>query len=521
MTRCMYRRSPFRKPSSIKLNPQNPPCSVPYGGFFLRVVLFIHLISLISCAELHGLQINVILDRFDSNLKYTFKIIADDYEETQSDLYLEGSTYVLSLPLGMWKNISVESIAKSAQGECSVQAGMWKVTGEFYDGQALDAPIRMIDSQQCPLTIKAIGAGGALVECKPAGKTCHINAGEACTLFVPTGMTYELVPQPDGTSFVSGWKNMCSSATLHRCSLNLNQSQSLTLELGAKKCNEQGWCVEKLPAEAAGTRLRAMAGSSENDIWVVGLSGTILHWDGTTWSTTKLMDYNLVSVAVPNSTTAWIASPIGGLFRRKNTTWEKVSTLDPSGMEGVSSVAAGGSPSNVWIAADSGLQELRGEKFQLDITSGRKDFISLGFAGDSLVGILSDGTIQSKTDDKWKSISNNITGLTAVQGANPDDFWVAGRVTMHYQMGQLRLIDNLSLSNALWVVNADQTWLVKNAGIVHKYNAQNSPNETNLSALFESPRNLSAIWADGDGAPWIAADPGQIVRLILPRSSPK
>ena len=46
-------------------------------------------------------------------------------------------------------------------------------------------------------------------------------------------------------------------------------------------CNERWCCSNPLPQ---GNRLASMCGRSASDVWAAGDGGTLLHWDGTSWS---------------------------------------------------------------------------------------------------------------------------------------------------------------------------------------------------------------------------------------------
>ena len=45
-----------------------------------------------------------------------------------------------------------------------------------------------------------------------------------------------------------------------------------------------GNLVDRLPAPAAANYLAGVWGTGPDDAWIVGSTGTLLHWNGTTWS---------------------------------------------------------------------------------------------------------------------------------------------------------------------------------------------------------------------------------------------
>lgn len=91
--------------------------------------------------------------------------------------------------------------------------------------------------------------------------------------------------------------------------------------------------------------LRAVAGTGPADIWAVGDSGTLLHYDGTRFSSVVPgVSGNLRSLWVGGPTEAWLGSDTGGLSRWDGIRWTAWPT---SFMREISSLWGSGS-NNVW-----------------------------------------------------------------------------------------------------------------------------------------------------------------------------
>ena len=66
----------------------------------------------------------------------------------------------------------------------------------------------------------------------------------------------------------------------------------------------------------------AIAGSGSSDVWAVGLEGTILHWDGDSWTRqTAGTDAGLFSVWAANAHDAWAVGEDGIVLHWNGSDW--------------------------------------------------------------------------------------------------------------------------------------------------------------------------------------------------------
>lgn len=111
-------------------------------------------------------------------------------------------------------------------------------------------------------------------------------------------------------------------------------------------CSESGWCpIEpELPAT-----IRAFWSFSASDIWAAGDAGTILHWNGTSWTrvaTNTHYGFSGLWAAAPND--IWAVGL--GAYHYDGTSWSL-----PSGAENVRGNAIHGSArDDIWTASYSG-----------------------------------------------------------------------------------------------------------------------------------------------------------------------
>ena len=91
-------------------------------------------------------------------------------------------------------------------------------------------------------------------------------------------------------------------------------------------------------------------GSGKNDVWAVGSAGTIQHWDGSTWSIgpSGTADY-LIGVWVSGKSEAWAVGEKGTILHWDGTTWSCVSSGTAYDLLGV-----WGNETGVWAVGGNG-----------------------------------------------------------------------------------------------------------------------------------------------------------------------
>ena len=106
---------------------------------------------------------------------------------------------------------------------------------------------------------------------------------------------------------------------------------------------------DALPVSSAG--LGGVSGSSDDDIWLVGLGGTIVHWDGASWSVVPGgTSADLTAVWAGSPRDAWAVGENGTIVRWNGSNW----TQEESGTEVTLADVWGSSPADVWIVGDQG-----------------------------------------------------------------------------------------------------------------------------------------------------------------------
>jgi hypothetical protein len=149
-------------------------------------------------------------------------------------------------------------------------------------------------------------------------------------------------------------------------------------------CTADGWCwVFPLPH---GNQLRAMWGSSASDVWVAGAAGTLMHWDGTRFTTT-----------LGSTSQTWL-----GIW--------------------------GASASEVWLVGKGGtIQRFDGASWQPVPFPTTGDLGAIWGTGTGTIYVVAaqDGIWRSDGGGPFTKVVDDID-LNAIDGAAPDDVWAVG-----------------------------------------------------------------------------------------------
>jgi len=199
-------------------------------------------------------------------------------------------------------------------------------------------------------------------------------------------------------------------------------------------CSDDGWCWENpLPQ-----------GNALWDVWVaggqavaVGDYGTILRFDGTTWSRDKLPDF-----VSPRFAAVWGAAiddvfAVGdSVFHNDGSGWVELTTPINYNLNAI----WGTSASSLWVAGDSGaLYFFDGTDWTFE-GNGTASFVGLSGTSDDDVWAIREGEIWHRDAVGWTlisigSLSPEPSGtLSAIWAAAADDVWAVGSngLLLHY-----------------------------------------------------------------------------------------
>lgn len=236
---------------------------------------------------------------------------------------------------------------------------------------------------------------------------------------------------------------------------------------GAPKCSVDGWCwVDPLPH---GNGINALWFSDENDGWAAGAAGSLLRWNGTTWSwLEETFGYTLTAVWGASADDVWVMGE-GASFHWFN------QALHRDGTIGYVSSVHGSSGRDVWAVGSSG--------FIAHFDGGR-----------------------------WTVVVSRATGLKDLNGVwavSPNDAWAVGRdgTLLHWNGTAWSQASGVPLSsfNAIWGSSAADVWAVGPSVVLHF-------DGSNWSRVNAPNADFRSVWGSG-GSVWAGDGSGTVFRV--------
>lgn len=231
------------------------------------------------------------------------------------------------------------------------------------------------------------------------------------------------------------------------------------------------WCWSNpLPQ---GNPLRAVAASSQSDVWVVGDRGTALHFDGLRWTHHPVSpDLYLTGVwTAANRTWAtagryWYGGSDGGptgllsgvILQQDAGTW---SSLEVS--TGLTAIS-GTSPSDVWVVGWDGGLHYDGVSWQANLPAG---------------------------------------GITSVWATSPNDVWTFGQVVRRWNGVTWSAVSAYTAypsSSSVWASGPNDAWAVNAGGALSRWDGGTWTTD------FSTVTGQTTIWGAGRDDVWVAGD---------------
>ncbi len=294
---------------------------------------------------------------------------------------------------------------------------------------------------------------------------------------------------------------------------------------GLAGCTRFGW---QLVPSATSQRLRGIWGAASNDFYVVGLAGTLLHYDGTQLSaiTPALTDQDLNGVWGSSSTDVFAVGANGVIVHYDGTTfatqtWPTNPTLAAVWGSGASDVYAVGVSGTI----------LHYDGSWASVTSPTASAL-LAVWGSSAADVYAAGapnggspTVLHYNGTMWSALTPAIGAVTvfAIWGSGPNDIFFAGRdpsgaaEVIHYdgvstwtRVDPLPLLTNPTPNqySAIWGSGASEAFVGGDA-LLHYDGAR-------WSRLTSPPgfQRVWAIWGSPDGDVWAVGDLGYVARWL-------
>jgi hypothetical protein len=259
-------------------------------------------------------------------------------------------------------------------------------------------------------------------------------------------------------------------------------------------CASIGW---RLVPGAPSGKFAAIAGSSRDDVWLVG-GKLAYHWNGHAWTATQPdtggFSINAVWVAGPGD--AWIVCDGGWISHWNGGNWSSETSPVPGvSLHGISGTA----PGDVWAVGNAGTVIHRSATgWTSSAPLGANDLVSVfDRAGDLWMAGLGGAVYHNGA----LVDANTTADLVAVWSSGPDDVWIAesGSQVDHWDgfrwsPMQTGLVDTLSLAGN----DAHDVWAVDSTSLAHYDGVQW------YQGIDLGIGKAISLWGAGNGEMWSA-----------------
>ncbi len=292
--------------------------------------------------------------------------------------------------------------------------------------------------------------------------------------------------------------------------------------------------VQETGLPVTGT-LRDVWASSSADVWVAGERGTVLRYDGSSWS--AMMTGTIAPLSGITGTSAsdvWAAG--SDLLHYANGAWSKVDWIPPKGPFSwrINDIWAA-SPSEAWVVSEyfdgypnsnSSILYFDGSKWSEATFDGyNRSLRAVWGSSRSSVWIVGTeevfqngptwrGGIWHYNGTAWSSVPiSTVAGLSGIWGSSSSDVWAVGGAgtILHYNgssWSQVASGTSASLRD-VWGTSASNVWIVGDGGTILHYNGSSW-----LRMESGTARNLQGIWGTSATNVWVVGDNGTILHGV-------
>ncbi|HET9930877.1 MAG TPA: hypothetical protein VFQ35_09330 [Polyangiaceae bacterium] len=284
-------------------------------------------------------------------------------------------------------------------------------------------------------------------------------------------------------------------------------------------CSADHWCVVSgLPKQVT---FSAVWGASANDIWIAGESGTLLHWDGSTW--TEVPSGTQSALRALSGTSAkdvWAAGLDGVLLHFDGSSW---SSTQKSGAPW--SPATGpnerpiytvfAAPNALW-AGGSGIRSFDGAKWSEPHHGSHLPTMSVwGSDAKNLWAVGLQGTVYRWEGHHWARAGNDMgPNFFAIWGSAPNDIWIVGSAgaIVHWG-GETHATVASGTTNDLHAVlgfSSNDVWAAGDQGAILHWQGSAWASSASPSKL-----GLLGIWGASAKDIWLVGENGVVLRRKL------
>ncbi|MBX3224752.1 MAG: hypothetical protein KF795_29820 [Labilithrix sp.] len=326
----------------------------------------------------------------------------------------------------------------------------------------------------------------------------------------------------------------------------------------APSCADFPWCPVPTNVSAFAA-LTSVWGSSKTDVWAVGSNGTVVHWDGATWTLAPTPTsfyppkapvkntFNAIWGSGPND--VWIASATDAVFHARGyagaaTEWENARLPIEEGLDVPVFTIWGSSAADVRLAGRASFMfDEEGEILTVNaftktsLDDGGVDWRGepgtasvLGIWGSAAndVWLVADNSAEvtwqrsmslhatpaaGESGLAWTEVDTHSTvTLRAVWGSSKDDVWAVGDVGTIRHVTKANATDWEVVASptredlhAVWGSAADDVWAVGDAGTILHYDGRTWTTTRAALPAGKEPA-LYGVWGSARDDVWIVGD---------------
>ncbi|MBP7737006.1 MAG: IPT/TIG domain-containing protein [Spirochaetes bacterium] len=287
------------------------------------------------------------------------------------------------------------------------------------------------------------------------------------------------------------------------------------------------------PQDSGSTcHLHGISARTATDAWAVGFRSTVLHYNGTDWSPvdattiggTPHPDESLTSVCALGAQDVWVTSLsfFTSLLHYNGTGWAKITSKSDTFYS-----AAGINGDKIWAVGQNGkINFYNGSVSSLQSQSVKEIRAISSSDADNTWAVGSAGTILHYNGADWAAQTSGVTtDLYGVSALNADRAWAVGKIStilrwdgLNWSTQESHLLEDTKLM-AVAALDENQVWAVGENGVILKYNGLDWNLQDSGTALWlfgVTARDSGNVWAVGeggtilryDGAVWCPSESG-------------
>lgn len=164
--------------------------------------------------------------------------------------------------------------------------------------------------------------------------------------------------------------------------------------------------------------LLSISGSAPADVWAVGERGTVMHWDGSSWSQDSLPTLKTLRAVRAEPQTVWVVGDTGSILQRTGGSWKFVPSGTSADLYGVFSLG----DTDAWAVGSKGaIVHFDGTAWTAAASGTTLDLRGVwGRAANDLWAVGQAGTLLHWDGAAWKSVtSGSGADLLGIRAAGP------------------------------------------------------------------------------------------------------